>query len=103
MIAKISGGADIMQLICLSIYWSEKCWICKRFCKSEGLNYSEHTRGEHGRLILLANNFETFIKVTQKSETDNKIFLKEKLQTRNYKSTCYQRIYWWCWLFLYGN
>ncbi|HRL10047.1 MAG TPA: chemotaxis protein CheD, partial [Aliarcobacter sp.] len=30
------------------------------------------------RLILLADNFETFIKVTQKSETDSKILSNEK-------------------------
>ena len=53
--------------------------FAKDFCKSEGFKLlSEHTRGEHGRLILLANDFDTFIKVTQKSETDSKIYSEEK-------------------------
>ena len=81
MIAKISGGADIMQINMLSnqSIGFRNVEFAKDFCKSEGFKLiSEHTRGEHGRLILLADNFETFIKVTQKSETDNKILSEEK-------------------------
>lgn len=85
MSAKISGGADIMQLtnIAINSIGHRNVEFAKDFCKSEGFNLiSEHTRGEHGRLILLADTFETFIKVTQKSETDNKILNEEKaLQT----------------------
>ncbi|MCP4969551.1 MAG: chemotaxis protein CheD [Arcobacter sp.] len=82
--AKISGGADIMQLNVLSNSIGHRnVEFAKDFCKSEGFKLiSEHTRGEHGRLILLADEFETYIKVTQKSETDNKIVNEEKaLQT----------------------
>jgi chemotaxis protein CheD len=80
MVAKISGGADIMQLnMSAQSIGFRNVEFAKDFCKSEGFNLlSEHTRGEHGRLILLANDFETFIKVTQKSETDNKILSEEK-------------------------
>ena len=80
MVAKISGGADIMQISLSSqSIGSRNVTFAKDFCKSEGFKLlSEHTRGEHGRLILLANDFETFIKVTQKSETDNKILSEEK-------------------------
>lgn len=81
MIAKISGGADIMQINMLSnqSIGFRNVEFAKDFCKSEGFKLvSEHTRGEHGRLILLANDFETFIKVTQKSETDSKILSEEK-------------------------
>ncbi len=79
MIAKISGGADIMQLNMGSSIGHRNVEFAKDFCKSEGFKLiSEHTRGEHGRLILLTNEFETFIKVTQKSETDNKILTEEK-------------------------
>lgn len=83
MIAKISGGADIMQLNVGSSIGHRNVEFAKDFCKSEGFNLvSEHTRGEHGRLILLADAFQTFIKVTQKSETDKKILNEEKaLQT----------------------
>ncbi|APW65696.1 MULTISPECIES: chemotaxis protein CheD [Arcobacteraceae] len=80
MVAKISGGADIMQLNMSSQSIGHRnVEFAKDFCKSEGFQLvSEHTRGEHGRLILLANEFETFIKVTQKSETDSKIASEEK-------------------------
>ena len=80
MIAKISGGADIMQInMSAQSIGFRNVEFAKDFCKSEGFKLiSEHTRGEHGRLILLANEFETFIKVTQKSETDTKILSDEK-------------------------
>ncbi|XPV70070.1 MAG: chemotaxis protein CheD [Halarcobacter sp.] len=84
MIAKISGGADIMQLNVSSISIGHRnVEFAKDFCKSEGFKLmSEHTRGEHGRLILLADDFQTFIKVTQKTETDKKILSEETaLQT----------------------
>ncbi|PLY05381.1 MAG: chemotaxis protein CheD [Arcobacter sp.] len=89
MSAKISGGADIMQLIVASNSIGHRnVEFAKDFCKSEGFKLvSEHTRGEHGRLILLAEAFQTFIKVTQKSETDSKILNEEKaLQTEITKS-----------------
>ncbi len=84
MTAKISGGADIMQINVSSVSIGHRnVEFAKDFCKSEGFKLiSEHTRGEHGRLILLTDTFQTFIKVTQKSETDNKILNEEKaLQT----------------------
>ena len=80
MKAKISGGADIMQLrVSSNSIGHRNVEFAKDFCNSEGFSLvSEHTRGEHGRLILLAQTFETFIKVTQKSETDSKILNEEK-------------------------
>ncbi|MGA1931486.1 chemotaxis protein CheD [Arcobacter sp. YIC-464] len=80
MVAKISGGADIMQLNMSSLSIGHRnVEFAKDFCKSEGFKLiSEHTRGEHGRLILLADEFQTFIKVTQKSETDSKIATEEQ-------------------------
>ena len=84
MIAKISGGADIMQLnLSNASIGQRNVEFAKEFCRSEGFKVlSEHTRGEHGRLILLADNFDTFVKVTQKTDTDNKILTEEKkLQT----------------------
>ncbi len=84
MAAKISGGADIMQLnVSSTSIGYRNVEFAKDFCKSEGFKLiSEHTRGEHGRLILLTDGFQTFIKVTQKNETDSKILQDEKaLQT----------------------
>lgn len=79
IVAKISGGADIMNLNLKNSIGARNVEFAKEFCQKEGFRIiSEHVRGEHGRLILLADNFETFIKVTQKSETDSKILSNEK-------------------------
>lgn len=79
LVAKISGGADIMQLGKPGdTIGHRNVEFAKDFCKTEGFSIlSEHIRGEHGRLILLTNDFETFIKVTSKSETDKKIINEE--------------------------
>lgn len=84
MKAKISGGADIMQLnMNQQTIGFRNVEFAMDFCKSEGFPIvSQHTRGEHGRLILLADNFQTFIKVTQKSDTDSKIAAEEKALQR---------------------
>ncbi len=89
MIAKISGGADVMKLgHSKDTIGFRNVTFAKDFCNAEGFRIvSEHVRGEHGRLILLADNFETFIKVTQKSETDAQISAEEaKLQREISKS-----------------
>ena len=79
IVAKISGGADIMNLNLKNSIGSRNVEFAKEFCHKEGFRIiPEHVRGEHGRLILLADNFETFIKVTQKTETDSKILSNEK-------------------------
>jgi len=78
--AKISGGADIIKLTSkkLNSIGYRNVEFAKDFCKEEGIPLiSEHTRGDHSRLILLANNFQTFIKVTQTSSTDEKILSQE--------------------------
>jgi len=83
MVAKIAGGADVMKLgHSKDTIGFRNVSFAKDFCQSEGFRImSEHVRGEHGRLILLANDFETFIKVTQKSEIDAQISADEaKLQ-----------------------
>lgn len=84
MKAKISGGADIMQLnMSAETIGFRNVEFATDFCKSEGFQIvSQHTRGEHGRLILLADAFQTFIKVTQKSDTDSKIAEEEKALQR---------------------
>lgn len=84
MIAKIAGGADVMKLgQSRDTIGMRNVNFAKDFCRSEGFKImSEHIRGEHGRLILLTEDFDTFIKVTQKGETDAKIIAEEsRLQT----------------------
>lgn len=85
MTAKISGGADIMQLNMTAIasIGHRNVEFAKDFCKAEGFKIiSEHTRGERGRLILLTTDFQTFIKVTEKSDTNAKILGDEKILQR---------------------
>lgn len=80
MVAKISGGVDIMKLNSAQSIGSRNVDFARKFCTSEGFKIlSEHVRGEHGRLILLADEFQTFIKVTEKSDTDAKIAKDETL------------------------
>jgi chemotaxis protein CheD len=83
MHAKISGGADIMQLnlgaVGSSSIGHRNVEFAKDFCSAEGFRIiSEHTRGQAGRLILLTTDFQTFIKVTDKSDTNAKIIGEEK-------------------------
>lgn len=81
MRAKISGGSDIMQLNFdnNSSIGHRNVEFAKDFCNTEGFKIiSDHTRGEHARLILMTDEFETFIKVTKKDETDTKVFKDEK-------------------------
>jgi len=79
IVAKITGGADIMNLNLNSSIGARNVAFAKEFCEKEGFKViSEHTRGEHGRLVLLMDNFKTFLKVTQKTETDSKIMSSEK-------------------------
>ncbi|WP_419769771.1 MAG: chemotaxis protein CheD [Candidatus Marinarcus sp.] len=81
MSAKISGGADIMQLNMSAIasIGHRNVEFAKDFCAAEGFKIvSEHTRGERGRLILLTSDFQTFIKVTEKSDTNAKILGDER-------------------------
>jgi chemotaxis protein CheD len=68
MIAKIAGGADVAGIggATSSIRKSigqRNVEFALDFCSIEGFKIiSNHTRGTVGRVILLTNNFETFIK-----------------------------------------
>ena len=84
MAAKISGGADIMNISSLSKSIGHRnVEFAHTFCKSEGFRIlSDHTRGNDGRVILMGNNFETFIKNVDNSSTSREVANEEKrLQT----------------------
>lgn len=87
MVAKISGGADVMNFTSdEKTVGYRNVEFARDFCVSEGFSLiSEHTRGVNGRLVLLANEFETFIKVTKKSETNAKIYTEEDMLQREIK------------------
>lgn len=84
MAAKISGGADIMNIGSTSKSIGHRnVEFAQTFCQSEGFRIlSDHTRGNLGRVILTANSFETFIKNVDKSTTSIEVAAEErKLQT----------------------
>ncbi len=80
MAVKISGGADIMQIgLSSKSIGHRNVEFARDFCSSEGFRIlSDHTRGTEGRVILLATNFETFIKNIQNSNTNTEVMDTEK-------------------------
>ena len=84
MAAKISGGADIMNIGSTSKSIGHRnVEFAHTFCQSEGFRIiSDHTRGNHGRVILMGNRFETFIKNVDNNNTSLEVANQEKqLQT----------------------
>jgi chemotaxis protein CheD len=80
MAAKISGGADIVNVtLSAKSIGHRNVEFAMDFCASEGFRIiSNHTRGTDGRVILLANRFETFIKGVNSSSTTNEVIAEEK-------------------------
>jgi chemotaxis protein CheD len=84
MAAKISGGADIMNIGTMSNSIGHRnVEFARTFCQSEGFRIlSDHTRGNQGRVILMADRFETFIKNVENSNTSSEVANEERrLQT----------------------
>ena len=84
MAAKISGGADIMNIGSSSKSIGHRnVEFAHTFCQSEGFRIlSDHTRGNAGRVILMGDRFETFIKNVDNSNTSIEVATSErKLQT----------------------
>ncbi len=84
MAAKISGGADIMNIGSMSQSIGHRnVEFAHTFCQSEGFRVlSDHTRGNAGRVILMANRFETFIKNVENKNTSNEVAEQERKLTR---------------------
>ena len=80
MAAKISGGADIMNLgSTVKSIGHRNVEFAHTFCQSEGFRVlSDHTRGNEGRVILMANRFETFIKNVDNKATSTEVAAEEK-------------------------
>ncbi len=80
MAAKISGGADIMNISSTSKSIGHRnVEFAHTFCRSEGFRIlSDHTRGNDGRVILMANRFETFIKNVENSNTSQEVATQER-------------------------
>lgn len=83
MAAKISGGADIMNISSVSKSIGQRnVEFAQTFCRAEGFRIlSDHTRGNDGRVILMGNRFETFIKNVDNSKTSKEVaFAERRLQ-----------------------
>jgi chemotaxis protein CheD len=80
MAAKISGGADIMNIGSASKSIGQRnVEFAHTFCQSEGFRIlSDHTRGNQGRVVLMANRFETFIKTVDNSHTSMEVVNEER-------------------------
>jgi chemotaxis protein CheD len=85
---KIAGGADIMNFgQNLNNIGVRNVEFAREFCKSENIKIvSEHIRGTHSRVVLLTNNFETYIKINDAKKVE--IFNSEcQLQNQLMKDT----------------
>jgi chemotaxis protein CheD len=83
MAAKICGGADIMNIGSRSkSIGYRNVEFAHTFCQTEGFRIlSDHTRGNEGRVILMGNRFETFIKNVENNNTSKDVLKQEiKLQ-----------------------
>lgn len=80
MAAKISGGADIMNMSSMTKSIGHRnVEFAHTFCRSEGFRIlSDHTRGNEGRVILIGNRFETFIKNVDNNNTSQEVASQEK-------------------------
>ena len=77
--AKISGGASIIGVRNnTSSIGNKNVEFAIDFCNSEGFKIvSNHTKGTKSRLILLINNFQTFIKNIDSSNENSDIINSE--------------------------
>jgi len=80
MAAKISGGADIMNMPSIGKSIGHRnVEFAHTFCQSEGFRIiSDHTRGNAGRVILMGERFETFIKNVDNQNTSSEVVVEEK-------------------------
>ena len=84
MAVKISGGADIVNVnLSAKSIGHRNVEFATDFCTSEGFRIlSNHTRGTKGRVILLADRFETFIKSVDSNNTTSEVAAQEKVLQR---------------------
>jgi chemotaxis protein CheD len=87
--AKIAGGADIMNFgQNLNNIGTRNIEFAKEFCESENIKIvSEHIGGTHNRVVLLIDNFETYIRIddTKKAE------IVDSLETQKGKAENHQQ------------
>jgi chemotaxis protein CheD len=81
--AKIAGGAHILSTSTHNV-GDDNVDFAKTFCHKENIEIvSEHTRGIHGRVVMVCNNFQTYIKTIHNTEEDKKIRDSEILLSKD--------------------
>jgi len=84
---KIAGGASVITSTTIDI-GQKNVNFARDFCKAERLKVlSEHVQGNHGRVVLLTAEFQTFIRFVTNSAVEEKIRNEESriLETSNKK------------------
>jgi chemotaxis protein CheD len=77
--AKIAGGANVLYSVSSNI-GLKNVLFAKDFCKQENIKIvSENTLGEHGREVLLTDNFSTYIRKISSKMRDERIAQEEKI------------------------
>lgn len=75
---KITGGASVLNSTTIDV-GERNVSFARDFCKSENIKVSsEHVHGNHGRVVLLASDFKTFIRFVTNNAVEEKIKIEEK-------------------------
>ena len=79
LIVKIAGGAHVLNDSKNRI-GDKNIDFALDFCKQEGIEVvSQHTRGDQGRIILLTNEFKTYIRIVKNKAIEAEIESSEKV------------------------
>jgi chemotaxis protein CheD len=79
IIAKIAGGGHI-QTTNNNRIGDKNVDFAINFCNNEGFEIvSKHTRGTHGRVVLLTKEFQTFIRIVKNRAIEAEIGANEKI------------------------
>jgi len=89
IVAKISGGANIVGLDISSYSIGQRnVEFAMDFCAAEGFKViSNHTLGSKSRVVLLTNNFETYIKTLDSSNSKIKDVVHNEVKLQKEIST----------------
>ncbi len=75
---KITGGASVLSSTTIDV-GERNVNFARDFCKSENIKIvSEHVHGNHGRVVLLAGDFKTFIRFVTNNAVEEKIKTEER-------------------------
>lgn len=86
--AKIAGGANMMVGSITNNIGEKNVRFARDFCRYENIRITaEHVLGNHGRMLLLGEDFRTMIRLVQNTKIDEKIAQEDRKLTSMYSST----------------